>query len=62
MENISRAFFRSVLRLGIIGKERVHYWKLVFWTLFRRPELFALAITFTIYGYHFRQVMDLHLV
>jgi hypothetical protein len=57
-----RAFFRSVLRLGIIGKERVQYWKLVFWTLFRRPELFALAITFTIYGYHFRQVMDLHLI
>jgi hypothetical protein len=57
-----RAFFRSILRLGIIGKERVHYWKLLFWTLFRRPELFALAITFAIYGYHFRQVMDLHLV
>jgi radical SAM superfamily enzyme YgiQ (UPF0313 family) len=57
-----RAFFRSVLRLGIIGKERVQYWKLVFWTLFRRPKLFALAITFAIYGYHFRQVMDLHLL
>ena len=57
-----RAFFRSVLRLGIIGKERVQYWKLVIWTLVRRPELFALAITFTIYGYHFRQVMDLHLL
>ena len=57
-----RAFFRSVLRLGIIGKERVQYWKLVFWTLFRRPKLFALAITFAIYGYHFRQVMDLHVL
>ncbi len=57
-----QAFFRSILRLGIIGKERVQYWKLVFWTLFRRPQLFALAITFTIYGYHFRQVMDLHLL
>ncbi len=55
-----RAFFRSVLRLGILGKERFHYWKLVFWTLFRRPAMFPLAITFTIYGYHFRQVMDLH--
>jgi radical SAM superfamily enzyme YgiQ (UPF0313 family) len=57
-----RAFFHSVIRLGIIGKERVHYWKLIIWTLFRRPELFALAVTFAIYGYHFRQVMDLHLV
>jgi radical SAM superfamily enzyme YgiQ (UPF0313 family) len=57
-----RAFFRSILRLGIIGKERTHYWKLLLWTLVRRPELFALAVTFTIYGYHFRQVMDLHLL
>ena len=56
------AFLRSILRLGIIDKERIHYWKLFFWTLFRRPQLFPLAITFAIYGYHFRQVMDLHVL
>ncbi len=56
------ALFRSILRLGIVGKERLEYWKLFFWTLFRRPRLFPLAITFTIYGYHFRQVVDLHIV
>ena len=55
------AFFRSVIRLGIIDKERNHYWKLFFWTLFRRPKLFPLAITFAIYGYHFRQVCNLHI-
>jgi len=55
------ALLRSILRLGIIGKERVEYWKLFFWTLFRRPRLFPLAITFSIYGYHFRQVVDLHI-
>ncbi|MFH1524939.1 MAG: DUF4070 domain-containing protein, partial [Chloroflexota bacterium] len=57
-----RAFFRSILRLGIIGKERLQYWKLFLWTLFRRPRLFPLAITLAIYGYHFRQVMDLHVL
>ena len=57
-----RAFFRSILRLGILGKERLQYWKLFIWTLFRRPRLFPLAITFAIYGYHFRQVMDLHIL
>lgn len=56
-----RAFFRSVLRLGILGKERLQYWGLVLWTLVRRPRLFPLAITFTIYGYHFRKVCDLHI-
>ena len=56
------ALFRSILRLGILDKERIHYWKLFFWTLFRRPQLFPLAITFAIYGYHFRQVMDSHIL
>ncbi len=55
------AFFRSIVQLGIIGKERLHYWKLFLWTLFRRPRLFPLAITFAIYGYHFRLVCDLHI-
>ncbi len=55
------ALFRSILRLGIIGRERLEYWKLFFWTLFRRPKLFPLAITFAIYGYHFRQVVELHI-
>jgi len=59
--NYLQAFFRSVLRLGILGKERIHYWKLFGWALFRRPRLFPLAITLAIYGYHFRQVFDLHI-
>ncbi|MGZ6317323.1 MAG: B12-binding domain-containing radical SAM protein, partial [Anaerolineales bacterium] len=54
------AFFRAILRLGILGKARLEYWKFFFWALFRRPRLFPLAITFAIYGYHFRQVCDLH--
>ena len=55
------ALFRSIVRLGILGRERVEYWRLFGWTLFRRPELFPLAITLAIYGYHFRQVCDLHI-
>jgi radical SAM superfamily enzyme YgiQ (UPF0313 family) len=51
------ALFRSILQLGILDGERLQYWKLFFWTLFRRPQLFPLAITFAIYGYHFRQVI-----
>jgi radical SAM superfamily enzyme YgiQ (UPF0313 family) len=50
------AFLRSSIRLGIFGKERFHYWKILFWTLFRRPQFFALAITLAIYGHHFRKI------
>jgi radical SAM superfamily enzyme YgiQ (UPF0313 family) len=56
------AFLRSIYRIGIQGAERVHYWRLVFWTLLRRPKLFPLAITLSIYGYHFRQVCELHVL
>jgi radical SAM superfamily enzyme YgiQ (UPF0313 family) len=53
------ALGRSIYQLGIRGVERAHYWRLFFWTLFRRPRLFPLAITLAIYGFHFRQVAAL---
>jgi radical SAM superfamily enzyme YgiQ (UPF0313 family) len=59
--NYLAAFFRSVVLLGIIGKERFHYWKLLFWTLSRRPSLFTQAVTLSIYGFHFRKVFEKHL-
>ena len=54
------ALWRSIYQLGICGVERVQYWRLFFWTLFHRPRLFPLAITFAIYGFHFRQVVAMH--
>jgi radical SAM superfamily enzyme YgiQ (UPF0313 family) len=54
------AFGRSMYLLGIRGVERIQYWRLFFWTLFRRPRLFYLAITLAILGFHFRQVVEMH--
>jgi radical SAM superfamily enzyme YgiQ (UPF0313 family) len=51
------ALGKSMILLGIIGKERFYYWKLFFWSLFFKPKLFSLAILYTIYGYHFRKVL-----
>lgn len=56
------AVLRSSIRLGIFGKERFQYWKILFWTLFRRPRLFALAVTLAIYGHHFRKICELKVV
>ena len=55
-----KAAVQSVVRLGIIGRERFQYWKLLFWSLFRRPRLLPLAITLSIYGFHFRKVFARH--
>lgn len=51
-----KALFRSIFVLGIIDKGRFYYWKLFFWSLFKCPKSFPLAITFAICGYHFRTV------
>ena len=55
------AFFKTILFLGIIERERVYYWKLFLWSLFRRPQLFHLALTFAIYGFHFRKIFGNYL-
>ena len=49
------AFLQANVRLGVFGRERFHYWGLLIWTFFRRPPLFPLAVTLSIYGYHFRK-------
>ena len=56
--NYILALFKSMLKLGVIGEERIYYWKLFFWSLFRKPQLFSLAILFTIYGFHFRKISN----
>jgi radical SAM superfamily enzyme YgiQ (UPF0313 family) len=54
-----KAFFKSIFIIGLRDRGRREYWKLVLWTLFRRPVLLVEAITFTVYGYHYRTVYGL---
>jgi len=56
------AFFRSCFRLGIWGKERLHYWHLLLWTLLRKPRLVPLAVTLAIYGHHYRKICEIHII
>ena len=53
-----QALFLSVWRLGIIDKGRRYYWKLFWSTLFKRPRSFPLAITLSVYGFHFRKTAE----
>lgn len=52
------ALLKSTVVLGIVGRGRIQYWNLFFWSLATRPRLFPLAITFSIYGFHFRKVFE----
>ena len=55
------AFWRASLRLGVFGKERFQYWRLLVWTLVRRPRMIPQAVTFAIFGYHYRRICELHI-
>lgn len=56
------AFLRSIVVLGIRSKGRLEYWKLLIWTLLRRPHLFPDAVTLAIYGFHFRRICELYVL
>jgi len=53
------AFLKSMIIIGMLNKGRGEYWKLLIWTIFRRPSLVVDAITFAVYGYHFRIIYGL---
>jgi radical SAM superfamily enzyme YgiQ (UPF0313 family) len=50
------AFLKSVFYLGFFKKESKYFWKILLWSAFHKPKSFPLAITYSIYGYHFRRV------
>lgn len=53
------ALLKSILVLGILKNHRKYYWNLFFWALFNKPRSFPLAVTYSIYGYHFRKVFTI---
>jgi hypothetical protein len=42
--------------MGLKFGEGRYFWRLILWTLVNCPSKFALAVSLTIYGYHFRKV------
>jgi len=50
------ALIRSMLYIGVLSKGRIYYWRLFWWSLLKRPKMFPMAITYSIYGYHFKKV------
>ena len=50
------ALIKSIIYIGILKKNRIYFWKIFFWSIFNKPKSFPLAVTYSIYGYHFRRV------
>lgn len=53
-----KALFRSMLWIGLFDRSRFQYWILFFETLFTKPRQLSRAITYSIYGYHYRKVFE----
>jgi radical SAM superfamily enzyme YgiQ (UPF0313 family) len=47
---------RSMWVLGVLENGRMRYWRFLISTLLKRPKLFALSMSLSIYGVHFRRV------
>ena len=54
-----KAFLKSAFVIGIVKKGRREYWKMILWTIFHRPGSIIEALTYTVYGYHFRTIYGL---
>jgi radical SAM superfamily enzyme YgiQ (UPF0313 family) len=51
-----KALFASFWLLGVRYKGRRYFWKLIFWSLFKRPAMLPYAIGSSITGIHFRKL------
>jgi len=54
-----KALVKSFLTIGLVKPERFHFWSLIFWSLFKKPRLFPLALRFAIYRLHFAEIAGL---
>jgi len=52
------ALIRSTWALGFKEKGRIHYWRLVAWTLLKKPKTFPLSMALAVQGFHFRKVAE----
>ena len=58
---VTISFFRlgllikPLFLLGCFDSSRKDFWRLMFWSFRRKPEVIFLAITYSIYGYYFRK-------
>jgi radical SAM superfamily enzyme YgiQ (UPF0313 family) len=51
-----RAFISSLWLLGVIQKGRRYFWKLLIWSLFKKPAMFPYAIGYSLVGLHYRSL------
>lgn len=54
-----KALIKTMLIIGIFKRDRRYFWKLVTWSLFRKPRVLPLVFRYAIYRTHFAEVSGL---
>ncbi len=54
--NDLKAFVKILWKIGLTGKGKRYFWKLFVVSIFKYPKKFNLAMTFAVYGFHFRRI------
>jgi len=52
------ALFKAVWRIGVIGKGRGYFWRLLLHAVGKYPSAFAAVMRMAIYGFHFRKIAE----
>lgn len=58
--HLIRSAIKSVLIIGIFKKGRFEYWKFIIWTLLNRPGSIVEAMTYSVFGYHYRKIFGIN--
>ena len=53
-----KALVKSMWFLGVRERGRCQYWRMFISTLIKQPRKFPLSISLSVYGYHFRKVLE----
>jgi radical SAM superfamily enzyme YgiQ (UPF0313 family) len=51
-----KAFLKILWKIGLLENGRGYFWRLLLFSLFKYPAKLSLAMTFVVYGYHFRRI------
>ena len=51
-----KAVFRTMLFIGIFKRDRRYFWRLLTWSLFRKPRVLPLVFRYAIYRAHFSEM------
>jgi radical SAM superfamily enzyme YgiQ (UPF0313 family) len=52
-----RALIRSIWVMGVLERDRWHYWRFFVSTVLKNPRSFPISMTFAINGFHFRKIV-----